>query len=386
VDAPPSAVLDEIGQLLWVGFDDESPGARPPDALLSRIRNGAVGGVVLFARNIRDVEQVAALNAELHAAAPADRPLLVCVDQEGGRVQRVRAPATVWPPMLRLGERDDGSEAAAERARAVGRALGAELSALGFDVDFAPVLDVHTNPQNPVIGDRAFATTPEAVARLAGGFARGLLDSGVLACGKHFPGHGDTIHDSHLELPRVPHALDRIRTVELAPFRALIERDLVPMIMTAHVVFDAIDPELPATLSEKVLAGVLRGELGYRGVVVSDDLEMKAIADHFGGPDAALRALLAGCDVFLICHGAALQREVAEALARAAARQPEVRRRIAESAARVAALKRAHAERAGTRAGTRAAAGAGAAAGLPGGDLRSILGAPAHRALADSLR
>src|SRR5262249_38047525 len=158
----------------------------------------------------------------------------------GGRVQRVRAPATVWPPMLGISKDGD-----AARAEAIGRALGDELAVLGFDIDFAPVLDVHTNPANPIIGDRAFATTPDEAIRLAGAFARGLAAAGVLSCGKHFPGHGDTTTDSHLDLPRIDHDMARLRAVELAPFRAVP----VPMIMTAHVVFAALDPELPATLS-----------------------------------------------------------------------------------------------------------------------------------------
>src|SRR5207237_801200 len=149
-----------------------------------------------------------------------------------------------------------------------------ELAVLGFDLDFAPVLDVHTNPANPIIGDRAFATTPEGVIALAGAFARGLASAGVLGCGKHFPGHGDTTVDSHLALPRIDHDLARLRAVELAPFAAL---GGLPLIMTAHVVFAALDESAPATLSKAVIEGLLRGELGYRGLVLSDDLEMKAI-------------------------------------------------------------------------------------------------------------
>src|SRR5262245_33078381 len=194
----------QIGQLLWVGFD----GPQAPAGLLGRIAAGEVGAAVLFARNLAGpdeiVDQLVELNASLHAAAPADAPLLIAVDQEGGRVQRVRSPGTVWPPMLRLGERAAADPAAATAlAEKVGRALGAELAVLGFDVDFAPVLDVLTNPQNPVIGDRAFAREPGLVARLGGAFARGLAAAGVLPCGKHFPGHGDTALDSHLKLPRL---------------------------------------------------------------------------------------------------------------------------------------------------------------------------------------
>lgn len=337
-------IRKQVGQLLWVGFD----GLTVPTTLRGRLAAGEAGAAILFRRNVADAAQVRALNAALHAAAPADAPLLICVDQEGGRVQRLRPPlATDWPPMLRLGEHAGGGDAAAAeattRATEIGRTLGAELKAFGFDLNFAPVLDVHTNPANPIIGDRAFATTPALVTRLAGAFARGLAAAGIIACGKHFPGHGDTSVDSHLALPRIDHALERLHAVELAPFRALAAE--LPTIMTAHVIFAALDETVPATLSEKVLTGLLRGELGYRGVIISDDLEMKAIADHFGLEDAVVRGLLAGCDVFLLCHLEELQVRAFEALVRAAERDSRVRDRLPESAARVAALKASRSQR-----------------------------------------
>jgi beta-N-acetylhexosaminidase len=264
----------------------------------------------------------------------------VAVDQEGGSVQRLRAPGTPWPPMLQLDRiADDG--AAAELAEAVGEAIGAELAAVGFDVDFAPVLDVHTNPANPVIGDRAFATTPERATVRALAFARGLERAGLLPCGKHFPGHGDTSTDSHLELPRVDHDLARLRRVELLPFARAAAAGL-PMIMTAHVVFAAVDPDLPATLSPAVIGGVLRGELGYDGVVVSDDLDMKAIAAHFGAADAAVRAVAAGCDALLLCRDVAAQEAALAALVARGEADPAFRARIAQAAGRVRELKILH--------------------------------------------
>ncbi len=171
-------------------------------------------------------------------------------------------------------------------------------------------------------------------------FARGLAAAGVLACGKHFPGHGDTSVDSHLALPRVDHALERLRAVELAPFRALAAE--LPILMTAHVVFAALDDAVPATLSPAVLEGLLRGELGYGGLILSDDLEMKAILDHVGAAEAAVRGLGAGCDAFLVCAREDLQLEVLEALVRAAEGSAELRARVEQAAARVAALKAAH--------------------------------------------
>jgi beta-N-acetylhexosaminidase len=205
------------------------------------------------------------------------------------------------------------------------------------------VLDVHTNPANPIIGDRAFGTEPEAVARRALAFARGLDEAGVLSCGKHFPGHGDTHTDSHEELPRIDHAWDRIERVELLPFARAAAAGL-PMIMTAHVVFAALDPDRPATLSEAVVTGLLRQRLGYRGVIVSDDIVMRAIADHMGADAAAVAAVRAGCDVLLVCRHEEMQAAAEAGLLREAERDSELRRKIGEAAARVRAMKRAHAE------------------------------------------
>ena len=247
-------------------------------------------------------------------------------------MQRVRAPWTIWPAMARVAAR--GDEALTE---AIGRALGEELTALGFNVDYAPVLDVHTNPMNEVIGDRAFGTEPAAAARHALAFWRGLEAAGVRGCGKHFPGHGDTIADSHHELPRVDHDEARLRAVELAPFRAAAAAG-VPMMMTAHVVYPAVDAR-PATMSSRWLTGVLRGELGYRGVIVSDDLDMKAVADRYPVEETVLESLMAGADAFLACRDPEVQRRAEAALERAAAR-PKVARRVAEAAARMDALRR----------------------------------------------
>jgi beta-N-acetylhexosaminidase len=303
----------DVGKLLWVGFE----GTSVPSDLRRRIAAGEVGGVVLFARNVprdddgrADLRGLAALTRDLRAAAEGER-LFIAVDQEGGRVQRVREPLTRWPPMLVFDQVPDGpAEALAE---AVGHALGREIAALGFDVDFAPVLDVHTNPSNPVIGDRAFATDPERVATRALAFARGLGRAGILPCGKHFPGHGDTSADSHLELPRLDHDLDRLRAVELVPFARAAAAGL-PLLMTAHVVFPALDPGVPATLSRRVLHGLLREELGYRGAIVSDDLDMNAITDHINIEDAAVAAIEAGCNILLLCRDPANQQAAFEAL------------------------------------------------------------------------
>lgn len=296
------------GELLLLGFE----GTSAPAWLLERIGEGRCGGVVLFARNLGSPLEVAALVRSLHEETPPDAPpLVVAIDQEGGRVQRMKAPLVHWPPMGRVGAMGD-----AALTEAVGRALGDELRLLGINLDFAPVCDVLTNPGNPVIGDRAFGTTPEAVALHAAAFLRGLEAAGVRGCIKHFPGHGDTSQDSHLDLPRVDHPMERLRAVELPPFAKLVAAG-ARMVMTAHVVVAALD-ERPATMSRAWIDGVLRGELGFSGVVVSDDLDMKAVAGRFPVEQVVGEALGAGVDCFLLCRDPERQREAEEALVRAA--------------------------------------------------------------------
>jgi beta-N-acetylhexosaminidase len=197
--------------------------------------------------------------------------------------------------MAVLGRSDDPT-----LARQFAGALAAELSAVGVSLDYAPVLDIHTNPKNPVIGDRALGETPDVVAKLGRVIIEELQKAGVAACGKHFPGHGDTATDSHLELPLVEHPPDRLRAVEFVPFRAAIEAN-VAFIMTAHVLATSLDEEHPATLSRKIVHDILREELGFSGVIVSDDLEMKAISSAYSPADAAVAAIAAGCDAVLMC-------------------------------------------------------------------------------------
>ena len=288
----PSAIRREIGQLLIGSL----PGTTITPEIRSLAREFSLGGVILFARNIEAPEQVAELAHDVQALA-SDLPLWVSVDQEGGRVARLKAPFTEWPPMAVLGRSGDVALAAR-----FGAALAAELRAVGITLDYAPVLDIDTNPANPVIGDRALGQDAERVARLGAAIVDALQRQGVAACGKHFPGHGDTSVDSHIELPLVEHPPDRIRRVECVPFRAAI-RAGVAFIMTAHVLVPSFDEERPATLSPRIVQGLLRDELGFEGVILSDDLEMKAIATLHAVPDAAVDAVAAGCDGLLICSG-----------------------------------------------------------------------------------
>jgi beta-N-acetylhexosaminidase len=291
------------GQLLFCGFD----GTTVPEDLAALISAGRIGGIVLFSRNIESPEQVRALTAHLHRLAPEDTPLMIGIDQEGGRVQRLRGPWTVWPPMRAVGDRD-----APDLTEAVARALAKELSDLGIHLDFAPCVDVDTNPDNPVIGDRSFGRSAERVGEHAGYFIRAMQAAGVAACAKHFPGHGDTATDSHFEMPRLDHDLERLRAIELPPFRAAIDAG-VASIMTAHVLLPALDRERPATLAPEVM-GLLRDELEYNGVVFSDDLEMKAVADHFSARELVQGCVASGVDALLVCSSAELRDDVLDEL------------------------------------------------------------------------
>lgn len=295
--------LSEPGQLLFAGFE----GTQVPDDLAELIAAGRVGGAILFARNVCDPEQVRALVAALHAHAPTNAPLTVCIDQEGGRVQRLRAPWTEWPSLRQI-----GAMRSLDATRGFATALGRELADLRIDLDFAPVADVDSNADNPVIGDRSFSGDPEEVARHACAFTLALQATGIAACGKHFPGHGDTRVDSHYSLPKLDADWDRLHAVELPPFRALAKCG-VASIMTAHVLLERIDSEHPATLSRAAI-GCLREDLGYDGLVFTDDIEMAAVADRYDPGELTRLSLEAGADSLLVCSRADLRIRVLNAL------------------------------------------------------------------------
>lgn len=308
---------------LVVGFE----GKRPPPEVARLARRGVLAGVCVFARNFDTGAELRALCAEVHDlfAGEAGDGLapIVSVDQEGGPVQRLKPPRTpdvaAVPAMRELGSRLD-----AAGFDALGERMGRELRGYGLNVDFAPVLDVDTNPANPVIGARAFGGTADEVIARALPFARGLMRAGVAACGKHFPGHGDTTVDSHVGLPRVDHDAARLEQVELAPFRAAVAAGL-PMLMTAHVVFAAWDAERPATLSPRVVPEVLRRRFGFDGVVVSDDLDMAAVKGRHDVRAIARGLAAADVDLALVCQDLAF----AEALAAELPASPAAERRVA---------------------------------------------------------
>lgn len=300
----------KVGQRFMVGFR----GHEASRDVKRLIRDFGAGSVILFARNVDAPEQLAELVRELQETARDaghDLPLLVAVDQEGGRVARLKEPWTRWPPLRAVGQA--GSE---DHARGMGAALAEELRACGIRCDFAPVMDVDTNPNNPVIGDRSFGGDPEQVGRLGVAMIRGLQEKGVAACAKHFPGHGDTDVDSHLELPAVDHSLSRLHDVELRPFQKAVEAG-VAAVMSAHVVVRELDDKLPATLSPRVIDELLRKQLKFEGVVFTDDMDMKAVAKHWPPAQAALLAAKAGCDVLSYCASHDAQVEALEGLIRA---------------------------------------------------------------------
>jgi beta-N-acetylhexosaminidase len=278
------------GQIALAGFAGHSI----PADLRALAREFDLGGIILFARNVESPEQVAEISREAQSLA-GELPLWVSVDQEGGRVARLRSPFTIWPAMQTLGR--SGDDALAAR---FARALAAELRAVGVSLDFTPVLDILTNPANPAIGDRALATTPEDVARLGAVIIETLQSEGIAACGKHFPGHGDTSTDSHHELPLIEHPPDRLDAVELVPFKKAIAVG-VAGIMTAHILVPAIDEERPGTLSPAIVTALLKQKLGFQGMVFTDDIGMKAISARYSTAEATVRAVGAGCDAVLMC-------------------------------------------------------------------------------------
>jgi beta-N-acetylhexosaminidase len=319
-------IEQQAAKMVGIGFI----GPRPTKEARALIARG-VRNVILFARNVESPEQLAALTYEVKTAA--DSPLMMSVDQEGGRVLRMREPFTAVPSMRQVGRAGDE-----KLAYEVGRVLARELRAANFDMDLAPVVDVDTNPSNPVISSRSFGGSTQLVTRLGVALVRGLQDHTVAACVKHFPGHGDTSKDSHKELPKLPnHDLARLNEVELPPFKAAIDAG-VASVMTSHVIYSPLDQTYPATLSRTILDGLLRKRLNFAGLVMSDDMQMKAIADHYGFDDAIAHGANAGVDLFWICHSVELQNRAIDVLIRAVESGDVPRSRLEEASRRMDAV------------------------------------------------
>ncbi len=368
------SLAEHAGELFMIGFS----GTEPADVPESLIRGQGVGGVILFARNLRSPGQVRRLTAHIQSLSP-NLPLLIATDQEGGIV--LRFEATSWPGAMALGAAADP-----DLTRRVAAGIARELGAMGINMNLAPVLDVNVNPANPVIGVRSFGADPNLVAEHGASYIRGHHEAGVLTTAKHFPGHGDTAVDSHHALAVIPHGLERLEAVELVPFRRAIAAG-VDAIMTAHVFFPAVEtePDTPATISPTALTGLLRERLGYDGLVITDCMEMKAIADGVGTVEGVVRAIAAGADMVLISHTAELQREAIRAVRAAigdgripARRVEEALRRVRAARARVGRMAAEQPLGVDGSAGDRVRSQSGSA----GHPRLSVVGCAEHRELA----
>jgi beta-N-acetylhexosaminidase len=286
---PERTARTEALERLLLGFD----GAMLPRTLAMLLGEG-LAGVAIYPRNFSSSSDLRSLTDELRRAAAG--PIVIGIDQEGGTKFSLPPPFTAWPSPAELGRLGD-----AALVEDVSRAIAIELHAAGVNTDFAPMLDLAVNPDSPVTRGRSFGRAPEEVARLGAAFLRGLAAEGVLACAKHFPGHGDTALDPHLALPAFDGTRERLQQEEFVPFAAAIEAN-VPMIMTAHILLPKIDPNLPASLSPSILDGMLRREMGFDGVIVADDLGMGALAHRYGCGDSAVMTLQAGTDIAMLCH------------------------------------------------------------------------------------
>lgn len=323
---------EKVGQMLLCGFHGtEAAGDVEPF-----LRKYPIGGVIYFARNVESPEQVERLSSGLQqiAKSSGNVPLWISIDQEGGMVARITEGIALMPGPMAIaaaGSIDDAYQAA--------YISGLELKSMGINMNFAPVLDVNNNAANPVIGVRSFGESPQSVAEYGARTIAGIQDAGIAATAKHFPGHGDTDTDSHLDLPIITHDRERVERLELIPFRAAIAEGVDAM-MSAHIYFPALEPErVPVTLSQTVLSGLLRQELGYQGMIVTDCMEMDAIALNYGTVDAAVMAVEAGADLVLISHTAKLQAEAFDALLAAVRSGRISERRIDESVNRLLMYK-----------------------------------------------
>lgn len=285
----------KIGQLYIIGL--QGPELLPEESKF--IIDNNIGGVVLFSRNVESPQQIHKLCASiqnLRHKMPDKAPLFIGIDMEGGRVQRLKPPFTQWPPLGQFEDLDSTS-----LAFKFTQAMGQELKAVGINLDFAPCIDILTNPDNKIIGDRSAGKDPEHVGKMASALVRGYIKSGVLSCVKHFPGHGNTLVDSHEALPIEDTDLATLHDRELQPFKKAF-RARVEMVMTAHIKFPQVDPEWPVTLSQKFIKELLRKELRYNKTVITDDLDMKALRNHFSIEEIPVRALEADCDILLYCN------------------------------------------------------------------------------------
>lgn len=314
---------EKVGQLLIAGFYETEAG----EEARSYIQDYHVGGLILYGRNVESAQQLTDLTNGLKALAGDGIPLFLSTDQEGGMVERMP------PEIQKLPNAYDVSDPAA-----FGAALGTECAAFGLNTDFAPSLDIWSNPNNTVIGRRAFGSDAETVTQRGLACLTAMEESGIIPVVKHFPGHGDTDTDSHVGLPVVDKTREELLEMELLPFQAAIDAG-APAVMVGHILMTQIDPDKPATLSSEVVTGLLREELGFDGVVFTDDLTMGAITQNYGLGEAAVLAVEAGCDVLLVCHEAGSVDQVYTALLDAVDAGRITEDRLDQSVRRILTLK-----------------------------------------------
>lgn len=314
----------DIGKLFVVGYQGEEPSYE----FLKFVEEWGIGGIIVFARNLSEPEK---LKSRLNKiASAANQSIFTAIDQEGGLVLRILSGGSLFPSAMALSAANS-----AELAQRCYRAIGREMLSLGLNFNLAPVLDINS-PSNPGIGARSFGYTPQIAAKFGCAAIKGLREAGVLACAKHFPGKGEAKIDSHLSLPVIPFAKERLQSIELYPFKRAIAHN-VDAIMTSHVFFRAYEKikNLPATLSKSVLTNLLRDELGFKGLVITDDLEMGAITEAFGVPQSAEMAFMAGADLLLICHSLNFQRQAAERIFEAVKTSNAAAERLNQSLERI---------------------------------------------------
>ncbi|NLZ38884.1 MAG: beta-N-acetylhexosaminidase [Firmicutes bacterium] len=299
-------LAEKIGQLVIVGME----GVTINEDIKDLIVRQHVGGVILYKKNIINSTQLLALLNSLKETNAANTiPLFLAVDEEGGRISRLPDELIKLPTNQAVGEVNNPTF-----AYEIGRLLAAQLKAYGFNLNFAPVLDINSNPLNPVIGDRSYGSVPDIVSRLGLQNIRGMKEGGVIAVAKHFPGHGDTEVDSHVRLPVLNLDISRLDKFELVPFKNAIAAGNIDAIMIAHILLPKIDPQYPASLSKKIITDLLKERLNFKGLVVTDDLTMGAIVENYSLEEAAVQALKAGSDLLLVCHDVQGQFKVLEAI------------------------------------------------------------------------
>jgi beta-N-acetylhexosaminidase len=321
---------EQVGQMILAGVEGTSINAATK-AILAKQH---VGGIILYKNNVSSlVGSVKFINDLKKANAGNPAPLFVSVDQEGGKVSRLPSEFVAMPDAAKVGRTGD-----AQLAKDEGALIARELKLMGFNVDFAPVLDVNSNPNNPVIGTRSYGTTAKLVTKMGLAAMEGLRGGGVVAVVKHFPGHGDTSVDSHLELPLVNKTTKQLQAMEWIPFKAAIDAN-TDAVMIAHIMFPKIDPDAPASISKIIIGDQLRGTLGYNGVVITDDMTMGAIANNYGIAEAALRSVEAGSDIILVAHGYDTAKAVYDKLLSSVKSGKLTEARIEESVVRILKLK-----------------------------------------------